>query len=382
MDEHHSKNWIKEIHKPLRWFCDVEHSKKYFDDEDEYDRHVQETHHEYEAEKAELKEWGELQRERPPDTCPICNCVPEELAVIVAWPHKEKPANPAAIETEAAARARADGEETARGKLLRHIGTHLKQLGLMSVAYFVNDADGTSMGSKRGSIPVDKDGNLLLVENLPDYFDTEFEGYMVPTEPEQLDEGVDWSNVKNLETNYAPFIVPFAINPHFTGHEPHLAQLEEKLFIKDSTTKIAIMGLGGIGKTQLVLELLYRTRDMHEQCSVIWIPATNTQSLHQAYFDVARQLGIPGWDEKMVDVKKLVQEFLNEDDAGQWLLIFDGADDLDMWIATVESGLPHKQETQPLINYLPKSRRGSIIFTTRNRNLALALAGPNVVEVP
>ena len=85
MDEHHSTNWVEEIHKPLGWCCDVEHDDLYFDDEDEYDLHVQETHPEYEAEKAELKEWGELQRERPPYTCPICNCVPDELAVIFPW---------------------------------------------------------------------------------------------------------------------------------------------------------------------------------------------------------------------------------------------------------------------------------------------------------
>ncbi len=377
MDEHHSTNWIEEIHKPLRWCCDVEHDDLYFDDEDEYDQHVKETHPEYEAEKAELKEWGELQRGRPPYTCPICSCVPEELAVIFPWLREGKLANPAAIGTEAAARVRAEKEEAARHKLLLHIGTHLKQLGLVSVAYFGDDANDNSMGGKRSSIPIDKDGKVLFVENPPDYFDPQFEGYMVPTEPKLLDEGVDWSDV-----NHAPFIVPFARNPRFTGHESHLAQLEEKLFTKDGITKIAITGLGGIGKTHLVLEFLYRTRDMHKQCSVIWVPATNAQSLHQAYVDVARKLGVPGWDEEMADVKKLVQEFLNKDDAGQWLLIFDGADDLDMWIAMVESGLPHGQVTQPLINYLPKSRRGAVIFTTRNRETALALARPNVVEVP
>jgi GTPase SAR1 family protein len=87
--------------------------------------------------------------------------------------------------------------------------------------------------------------------------------------------------------------MPFERNPRFTGREPQLAQLEGMLFSKDRTAKIAIMGLGGVGKTQLVLELLFRIKDKHSGCSVVWIPATNKESLHQAYLDAAQQLGIP-----------------------------------------------------------------------------------------
>jgi len=79
----------------------------------------------------------------------------------------------------------------------------------------------------------------------------------------------------------------FERNPRFTGREPQLAQLEGILFAKDRTAKIAIIGLGGVGKTQLVLELLFRTKDKHPGCSVVWIPATNKESLHQAYLDNA-----------------------------------------------------------------------------------------------
>jgi hypothetical protein len=53
-------------------------------------------------------------------------------------------------------------------------------------------------------------------------------------------------------------------------------------------TKVAIIGLGGIGKIQLVLELVYRVGDRYKNCLVIWIPAINMESLYQAYLDVAR----------------------------------------------------------------------------------------------
>ena len=141
-------------------------------------------------------------------------------------------------------------------------------------------------------------------------------------------------------------------------------------------TKVAITGLGGIGKTQLLLELVYRIRDRYKDCLVIWIPATNTESLHQAYREVARQLKIPGSDEDKADAKKLVQDYLSKESAGRWLLVFDNADDVNMWITVSRSGSGH------LIDCLPRSEQGCIVFTTRDRKTAVKLAHQNIVEVP
>jgi tetratricopeptide (TPR) repeat protein len=176
--------------------------------------------------------------------------------------------------------------------------------------------------------------------------------------------------------NRAPFIVPFDRNPNFTGRETQLDEAEEKIFAAGRTNKIAITGLGGIGKTQLVLELVYRIRERYKKCSVIWMPATNLESLQQAYLQVARQLKIPGSDEDKADAKKLVQGYLSDQSAGQWLLVFDNADDVNMWIT--QSGLGSGR----LIDYLPRSEQGCIVFTTRDRKTAVKLAHRNIIEVP
>jgi tetratricopeptide (TPR) repeat protein len=176
--------------------------------------------------------------------------------------------------------------------------------------------------------------------------------------------------------------VPFERNPRFTGRKPQLAEIEGKLFTRDHTAKIAITGLGGVGKTQLVLELLYLMKDKHKHCLIIWIPATNGESLHQAYRDVARQLRIPGWEEERADVKRLVQGHLSSNDAGQWLIVFDNADDIDMWIAKAGSKQESEEGSRGLVDYLPSSGQGSIIFTTRDRKTASKLARQNVVEIP
>lgn len=60
--------------------------------------------------------------------------------------------------------------------------------------------------------------------------------------------------------------VPFERNTKFTGRKDLLSDLTQKVERKsDATRKIAIIGLGGVGKTQLVLELAHR---MREQCAV------------------------------------------------------------------------------------------------------------------
>ncbi|KAH8598604.1 P-loop containing nucleoside triphosphate hydrolase protein, partial [Bisporella sp. PMI_857] len=177
--------------------------------------------------------------------------------------------------------------------------------------------------------------------------------------------------------NTIPFIVPFNKNPNFTGREDQLAELEKRLFIGEQTSKIAITGLGGVGKTQLVLELAYRIRVKYQSCSILWIPATDTESLQQAYLDVAQQLNIAGRDDKTANVKKLVQLHLSKT-TRPWLLIFDNADDVNMWVA--EAGV--EPGSGRLIDYLPRSEQGRIVFTTRDRKTAVKLARQNVVEVP
>jgi tetratricopeptide (TPR) repeat protein len=127
-----------------------------------------------------------------------------------------------------------------------------------------------------------------------------------------------------------------------------------------------------------VLELAYRTRAKYQNCLVLWIPATDIESLHQAYLDVAQQLNITGWDNEKANVKKLVQLYLSKESTGRWLLVFDNADDINMWITKLGS----EPGSGRLIEYLPQRKQGSIVFTTRDRKTAVKLAHQNIVEAP
>lgn len=98
-----------------------------------------------------------------------------------------------------------------------------------------------------------------------------------------------------------------------------------------------------------------------------------------AYNEVAEKLSIPRRAVTSANIPELVQRYLSQVGAGQWLLVFDNADDIDLWTSPLfpESG------SKCLTGCLPRSPQGSIIFTTRDRKVAVRLfAHQNVVYVP
>jgi hypothetical protein len=75
-----------------------------------------------------------------------------------------------------------------------------------------------------------------------------------------------------------------------------------------------------------------------------------------------------------VDIKALVTQHLSKEGAGQWLLIFDDTNNMNLR----STGLPAGQAAN-LVDYLPQSELCSIIFTTTSRDTAERLALQNVV---
>ncbi|KAI9152209.1 U1 snRNP-associated protein [Paramyrothecium foliicola] len=159
------------------------------------------------------------------------------------------------------------------------------------------------------------------------------------------------------------FVVPFGRNDLFVGRANVLDQLMEIVppnVVKDDCQRVAIHGLGGIGKTQVANEIAYRVRDAFPNCSIFWVPAVSASLFENAYRSIGKELNIKGVDEN--DVKVLVKEALSQESAGHWLLIIDNADDVDCLFKDAN-----------LLSYLPFSRKGSILFTTRDNKVAVKL---------
>ncbi|KAE8390429.1 hypothetical protein BDV23DRAFT_183530 [Aspergillus alliaceus] len=170
----------------------------------------------------------------------------------------------------------------------------------------------------------------------------------------------------------AVWMIPFRRNSQFVGREEEITSIERLIMQREGPGKIAICGLGGVGKTQIALELAYRTRFRDPECSIFWIPCTSYESVEQAYINISLKLGI--MDGKPAVAKEQVKAYLSQEDAGKWLLIFDNADNMDMWIQTTAGALV-------LTDFLPQSEQGHVLFTTRNQKLAVKLASSHVVPV-
>jgi tetratricopeptide (TPR) repeat protein/nucleoside phosphorylase len=163
------------------------------------------------------------------------------------------------------------------------------------------------------------------------------------------------------------FMVPLGRNNEFVGREDSVTKLLQTVppnANKFDCQRNVIEGLGGIGKTQIALEVSYRLSDAFSECSIFWIPAVTVAMFESALRDIGKLLNLPGIEEDGADCKTLVKAAL-ERSIQDWVLIIDNADDIDLCFDRID-GLG-------LGGWLPFSRNGSILFTTRNHRVSIRL---------
>ncbi|KUJ20834.1 uncharacterized protein LY89DRAFT_682496 [Mollisia scopiformis] len=125
------------------------------------------------------------------------------------------------------------------------------------------------------------------------------------------------------------FIAPFSQDDYFIGREEILGELDlggqQAAAIKHRRN--ALVGLGGIGKSQIAIEHAYRVRKHNPQTAVFWIHASTKIRFEQAYQEIADRLELPGRDDPKVNVLRLVYNWLSSEANGHWLIILDNVDD-------------------------------------------------------
>jgi len=159
-------------------------------------------------------------------------------------------------------------------------------------------------------------------------------------------------------------MVPYERNQFFAGRDIFLKNLCDKFHTKNSACRyygrIALFGMGGIGKTQIALEFSYLSRRSYNR--IYWISAVNQDALFDGYKRIAERAKIPLVpDSKPIVIAEQVLSWLKSIE--NWLLIVDNLDDINV-LSTQNLGEPN------LISILlPESGPGRhTLITTRNPN--------------
>jgi hypothetical protein len=169
----------------------------------------------------------------------------------------------------------------------------------------------------------------------------------VPVEQLPLDNAQGQNSIDKLPLDnlYRP-------NKFFTGRTKKLAEIHQKVQEKNC---VYVTGMGGIGKSSLVLAYAHKHKTEYE--TIWWINAEEEAMVQTSFkeFAVAKKL-ITDTDEKTSEniIRLKVQMWLNEHP--NWLFIYDNADanHLNEWLR----------------QYLPSNDGGRLIVTTRSRGFS------------
>jgi tetratricopeptide (TPR) repeat protein len=100
----------------------------------------------------------------------------------------------------------------------------------------------------------------------------------------------------------------------------------------------------------------------------------------EGYRRIAEATKMDGWDDPKMDVLRLVRSWLCDESNGRWVMVVDNADDADVVFtppggAQAASAARSSQAAELLSDFLPQSPNGSIVVTSRSREVAFRLTG-------
>ncbi|KAI5783272.1 hypothetical protein FPQ18DRAFT_266860, partial [Pyronema domesticum] len=147
--------------------------------------------------------------------------------------------------------------------------------------------------------------------------------------------------------------------------------------------RLALCGLGGIGKTQNVLSCIY---EYEHRRPVFWIHAGRIAQFEADYRKLGSLAKIPGHDDPKQNIGLIVKQWLEGPQSGEWILVVDNTDNkLDFYPEpkSIESKgtdtVSNVIAYDGIAEFIPGGSKGTIIVTTRDREVARDLANQNVI---
>ncbi|GCB25594.1 nephrocystin-3 [Aspergillus awamori] len=179
--------------------------------------------------------------------------------------------------------------------------------------------------------------------------------------------------------------IPFPQDRDFVDRETILQQLDCRCAVPGSRT--ALVGLSGVGKSQLAIEYAYRIHRRSPETWVFWIYAGNADRFEQSYRDVADIVKLPGRRDPKANIFKLVHDWLRDSRNGNWMVILDNVDDAEFLVnrpRKTQGQVAHdnRRADRPLEQYLPRSPNGSLLITSQSKEAALKIVDQrNIITV-
>ncbi|KAJ5810113.1 uncharacterized protein N7503_002331 [Penicillium pulvis] len=172
--------------------------------------------------------------------------------------------------------------------------------------------------------------------------------------------------------------VPFRHDPDFVSRDGLLDQIHEKSSIPGST--LVLYGIGGVGKSRLAIEYCYRVQHESPNTWIFWVHASNAARCELSLRELAERAKIPGRQSRHANIFQLFRDWLQDGKIGKWLLVLDNVDDDELLHKPLANGTgaqdaQDRAPMQPPLKYLLEASNGSIIVTSRNKAVALEIAG-------
>lgn len=166
-------------------------------------------------------------------------------------------------------------------------------------------------------------------------------------------------------------VIPFHRNDAFVARQSFLDDIRTQL--DTGHRRAALVGIGGVGKSQIAIEFCYRYKEEHTCAHVFWVHCSGVDRFEQTYNELALKLEIPGTNSPNADRRKLLVDWLSDATHGEWLMVLDNADDEDVFFCPSKNQSSNNEHRKRLVDFIPRSSCGSVLVTSRDRRMGRKL---------